>query len=805
MKQFHGAIDRSLAKRPLTAEDAFHWAKAHWRPATEGVSAVFLSASALAAVGAGLTGAFAPGLMLPAACGLGFLSIYRARQAFRILRVRARLWGVAPQSFSLADLAAHLRAFTLEQGQAGKLRSLVPGQTFEALYRRARREVRGEAFEREVLFDAKREAEVESLWLGLGFEWRSAEAQLASMLPSRDWEEVRAPKRLLTFLRRRPVLGEKRIGSPVLHGIGPEERPLDVPFAGMGAGLLIVGTTQAGKGVVLSNLISQAVLRGDVVIVIDPKFSMRLYRAVCEAAKAAGRRTPFLLHPSKPKESVRLDPLANFQRPSEIASRLRAVIGSDAKEFADLSWAAANTVVEALLYVGERPTLAAIEKYVSLGLDEVLEKALVKTLDAGWGRSTLGSADEDAYDWRREAEAIFENSGHRLADRLSVLVAFWDDALARPAFRTHVKKRLGPKAIDRVSAILAACEPRAREQTAKVTGSLRTALAKLSGDELGPLLSPDPTDSLDPRLVTSLAKIVRGGDILYVGLDSLTDAAVAEALGMLLLADLASLAGELYNRGESGENERRISLFVDETANVINQPLLELLNKGREAGIRTTCAMQTTADLEAMLGSRAKALQALGNLNNVIALRTIDPETQRFVEALLGRSRREEEGNSSTLAREESLFGNLHQTTGRSTSAAAAPLIDADRLRELPNLEFFAAMGGRLMKGRALFLDPFGKEQQLFDEAGRLPPEGDCVAAAVRRWCRTLFQRLHRRLASTRLLSHVARASVRGFLHGFQEAHQSVEQEAARSQKVATEEIASASKTQVPSLSEYQK
>ena len=69
----------------------------------------------------------------------------------------------------------------------------------------------------------------------------------------------------------------------------------------------------------------------------------------------------------------------------------------------------------------------------------------------------------------------------------------------------------------------------------------------------------------------------------------------------------------------------RTSLFVDETANVINPPLIEILNKGMEAGFQCVCAMQTISDLEARLGSAAQARMALGNLNNLIALRECAP------------------------------------------------------------------------------------------------------------------------------------------------------------------------------------
>lgn len=157
--------------------------------------------------------------------------------------------------------------------------------------------------------------------------------------------------------------------------------------------------------------------------------------------------------------------------------------------------------------------------------------------------------------------------------------------------------------------------------------------------------------------------------------------------------------------------------------------------------------MQTTADLEAMLGSRAKALQALGNLNNVIALRTIDADTQRFVEALLGRSLREETGRSKALTREEAPLGDVRLNASESVTLASAPLIDGDRLRELPNLEFFASVGGRLYKGRSLFLDPECPTRQLFNALGELAASEDASDYAAAR-VRAAFSNIRKRFST---------------------------------------------------------
>ncbi|MGZ8157631.1 MAG: TraM recognition domain-containing protein [Methylobacter sp.] len=67
-------------------------------------------------------------------------------------------------------------------------------------------------------------------------------------------------------------------------------------------------------------------------------------------------------------------------------------------------------------------------------------------------------------------------------------------------------------------------------------------------------------------------------------------------------------------------------MFVDEAAEVINDPFIHVLNKGRGAKIRLFIATQTFADFTARTGSQDKARQVLGNVNNLIALCIMDSE-----------------------------------------------------------------------------------------------------------------------------------------------------------------------------------
>jgi conjugal transfer pilus assembly protein TraD len=138
---------------------------------------------------------------------------------------------------------------------------------------------------------------------------------------------------------------------------------------------------------------------------------------------------------------------------------------------------------------------------------------------------------------------------------------------------------------------------------------------------------------------------------------------------------------------------------------VINQPLIQILNKGAESGIYTTCAMQTLADLADRLGSEAAARRAVGNLNNLVALRSKDRPTQDFIVETFGKTpihSVEVSIGTHTHARGADFSGSL----ARRLRETREKTIPSDILGKLPNLQYFALVsGGRLLKGRVPIVD----------------------------------------------------------------------------------------------------
>jgi conjugal transfer pilus assembly protein TraD len=78
-----------------------------------------------------------------------------------------------------------------------------------------------------------------------------------------------------------------------------------LPLAHAEGHLLVVGTTGAGKTRLFDLLVTQAVLRGEAVVIIDPKGDQDLRNAAehaCRSAKAPERFVHF--HPAFPQDAL---------------------------------------------------------------------------------------------------------------------------------------------------------------------------------------------------------------------------------------------------------------------------------------------------------------------------------------------------------------------------------------------------------------------------------------------------------------------------------------------------------------------
>ena len=507
----------------------------------------------------------------------------------------------------------------------------------------------------ELLKKVRKGREKNCLWLGRGFAW-----------------EQRHTERLVSLYKengRFKGRGALPMGEGAIHAAG-KEAGLWVPEAFLEGHTLIIGTTGAGKTRLFDLLISQRIASGETVFIFDPKGDASLEgnaKACCAECGRAGDFYAF--HASRPAASFHINPLADFTRVSEIASRIAALMpGTSPNDpFRAFSWEALFKASRAMVYCGKAPSL----------------KRLRDTLDGG----LCGLAIETvaACAGKYGAEPPGGEAGPSGARR------------AAQFYREAVKPVHG--SVPEVEGALSLFEHDAAHFS-KMTAGLMPFLSMLASGALGEALSPGAGKADEPVLTTS--SLIDKNAVAYIGLDSLSDALVGASLGSLLLADLTSAAGARYASGALPE--KAVHIFVDEAAEAANDPLIQLLNKGRGAKFRAYLATQTISDFSARLG-KDKALQLLGNLNNTIALRTIDPATQLFLEKKLASTvTRSLTATQGTASEAETLFGARASSSER-LSEETSPLVPAYAFGQLPNLEFFASLaGGALFKGRVPIL-----------------------------------------------------------------------------------------------------
>lgn len=506
------------------------------------------------------------------------------------------------------------------------------------------------------------------LWLGHGFEWEARHTQRAYEILKRDVSSV-LPK----------PKGNKPLpmGQTWIHGVEPKENDIYQPIPHAEGHMLIVGTTGSGKTRAFDTLISQAILRNETVIIIDPKGDQELANNARRACEAMGAPERFIsLNPAFPEESIRIDVLANFTRATELASRIAALIPSETGNdpFTSFGWLALNNIINGLLFTNSQPNLITLRRYLENGAAALVTKAI-----AAYAANHL-----DGFETKKAPYVAKVNVNDRERYAKAMMRFYYDEV--QPYYpNTDLEGLLNLFQHDIT-------------HFGKMIATLMPIMSMLTSGTLGDLLSPKVDDLDDPREIFNTTSIIQQGKVLHVGLDSLTDGMVGSAIGSLLLSDLTAVAGDRYNYNL---NNRPVNLYIDEAAEVINKPLIQLLNKGRGALLRITIATQTFADFAARLGDENQARQVLGNINNVLALRVIDAETQEYIVKGLPPTRVSyvmRTQGQGTDPKEPILHGG---NQGERLMEEEFDLFPAPLLGQLPNLEYIARIsGGRLLKGR---------------------------------------------------------------------------------------------------------
>ena len=225
------------------------------------------------------------------------------------------------------------------------------------------------------------------LWMGKGFQWTDIESNRMHALMSRG----------IAAQLGKDALNKE--GAYWLHGLAKEEGAV-ADLALLDGHTLIVGATGVGKTRIFDLFIAQAIARGEPVIIIDPKGDHGLAENARRVCEAIGEPEKFIyFHPAHPEKSACIDPLRNWNRKTELASRIAALIPSEtgADPFTAFGWKVLNDIVNGLIATGQRPNLVQLRRYIEGGPDSLLLKALRTHFKSHVRRSVpgVGQAEVD--------------------------------------------------------------------------------------------------------------------------------------------------------------------------------------------------------------------------------------------------------------------------------------------------------------------------------------------------------------------------------------------------------------------------
>lgn len=514
------------------------------------------------------------------------------------------------------------------------------------------------------------------LFIGRGFRWQPLHTQRLHQI-----KQIHNQK----FIKHhKNPLG----GQAYLHGIGSKDVPIFIPQHLRTGHMFVVGTTRVGKTRLASILINQDIRNGDAVIVVDPKGDLELVRDMYAACLAANRLQDFkIVHLGFPELSAVYNPLKNFDQISEVATRITSAIDAEGegKQFAAFAWKYVNIVATCLHEMNQSITYLSIAFYITR-----LDKLLVTYADFLFPR-----LDPD-----------YEGNIQNIISQGQTIDKF--GRLSPPMDRVDALTRYIKKYIDQIIAShqieslhdktlieLFDATTIDKHYYDKITASVGPVLSEINKSNASNIFSFKETPD-----EIQLMKAITQKQIIYIGLDSLSNFNVAQAFGKAFLSDLVSTAGKIY---KDSNNQYRLNFHCDELSEIIQDSFVKILNKAGGAGFQVTAYAQTKQDLEVALGSTAMAEMTEGNLNTLVMMRVKNEETANLLVKILPQvgvvGHTQVSMVNDTPHGEEGIYFNT--TNEDKVQTTNVPMIEVSDIVSLPKGQAFVlANGGELYKVR---------------------------------------------------------------------------------------------------------
>lgn len=549
------------------------------------------------------------------------------------------------------------------------------------------------------------------LYIGRGFRWQPIHRQRLNLLMHVQYQRFLQKSFLYRFIHQHekekqsgmasmivkiPFLPFKALpdigGKPWIHGVGAnQEKPVYLNQANRNAHECVFGMTRVGKTRYLSLKVNQDIRNGEAILIIDPKGDFEVIQDIYCAAKAANRLNDLIIsHFGFPEISAKYNPLSSFSNVSEVASRVTSAISQtgEGKTFKDFAWQYVNVVAKCLYELKEPINYKTISFYIKR--PEMLLTTYVDKI----------FPDIDPH-YLKDIQAIVDDHDSRTDRNGNPLEPMKRSSAIKNYLTLYIEKHISDaaeKLMDSVIVPLYNAATLDKTYYDKITASIGPVLDKINQTSAQGVFSFEETNLPIIHLENMIAK----KQIVYIGLDSLTNQDMAEAVGQAIIADLVSLCGRIYTRGVIDKSA--LCLYCDEFSNIVREEFINLLNKAGGAGIRVSAFTQTINDIGAAFSGNAdKPKMLLGNFGTITMMRVSNEDTAatltKCVENIKTRSTVPQTQSNDHASNEK---GGLFTTSNTDQiSEEKTPIIEINDLFSLPKGQAFVMTnGGELYKIR---------------------------------------------------------------------------------------------------------
>lgn len=568
------------------------------------------------------------------------------------------------------------------------------------------------------------------LYIGQGFRWQAVHRQRLHLLSLVNYQHViqpnlprrwvqkcvdASPNGWVATMSQWPLFPFKPMpnigGKPWIHGVGSDqERPVYIHQSNRNAHECVFGMTRVGKTRYLSIKVNQDIRNSESVLVIDPKGDLEVMQDIYCAAKAAGRMDDLIIsHFGFPDISAKYNPLASYSNVSEVATRVTSAISAsgEGQTFKDFAWQYVNIVASCLHDMGEAINYKTIAFYIKR--PEVLLTQYVDYIFPSFEPGYL--KDIEVLINEHTSKVDKDGNPKPPIKRSEAIKKYLTDYIEQSASKGGSKSLMDSIIVPLYNAAMLD-----KSYYDKITASVGPVLDKINQTQAHEVFSWDNGFGL-PEI--QLENIIKRNQIVYIGLDSLTNQSMAEAVGQAIIADLVSLCGRLYS--ESSGEQASLCLHCDEFNNIVRDEFVNLLNKAGGAGVKVSAYTQTMNDLGAAFGDNGdKAKMLLGNFGTVAMLRVSNEDTAsaftRCLESIRARSSTPSTMTNDQAERQSNRNALFTSQNTDEVAEEATEIITINDLFALPKGQAFVMTnGGELYKVRMPLPKNDGMAPQSFE------------------------------------------------------------------------------------------